>query len=752
MMKQLLILLLAAALLSACSGSGSPTPSPTPTPGETATPTATFTPLPSLTPTPRPDARARADAFLSAWKANDYAAMHALLAAESQAALSLEDLTNHMLGVAIEAALESIEYEILSVEETSLQATARYRLTFHSNLVPDFSDETAMTLLLENEEWRVKWEDTIVMSYLSGANYLSMNRDDYTPARGQIFDRDGDLMAGESDAYAVGLDMFTYNPEFSEAIVNTLARLSGDPANSILGRIEFAAANGIQYLSFGEYTARRAGSFLGAFEGLPGMTWNFYTSRFYYGSPYFGAAPHIIGYVGPIDAASLDAYRRLGFRKDELIGQSGLERWGESYLIGERGGALYVRDGNYQVIQTLAERPAVPSQAITTTLQMDFQIAVQRALSGLPGAAVVLERDSGRVLAMASSPSFSPNAFNTVSINSFTELSELNSPLRPLYNRATQGQYPLGSVFKIISMATALESGLFTPQSTYECGYFFTDIPGIRKQDWTYEHFLEDEETQPSGLLTLPEGLIRSCNPWFYHIGQVLYEAGQPNAIAEMARAFGLGSSTGIQGVEELPGNVPDPVSIEDAIDLATGQSQLQVTPLQVASFVAAVGNGGTLYTPQVIERIAPPNGEPSVLFEPQARGSLPVSPENLKIIQDAMGGVVTSRDPFGTAELVFRGLRYPVFGKTGTAQTGVAPHAWFAAYTNLGGSSLPDIAVAVIVENGGEGSEWAAPITRRIIELYFTGRPGRLYPWEETYNVWATPEPPAEEEATPEP
>jgi penicillin-binding protein 2 len=284
---------------------------------------------------------------------------------------------------------------------------------------------------------------------------------------------------------------------------------------------------------------------------------------------------------------------------------------------------------------------------------------------------------------------------------------------------------------------------VFTPESTYDCGYLFTDVPGVRKQDWTYEHFLEDGETQPSGLLSLPQGLIRSCNPWFYHIGQVLYESGRQNDIANMARVFGLGSATGIQGVEELPGKVPDPTSIEDALDLATGQSQLQVTPLQVASFIAAVGNGGKLYTPQVIERIAPPGGEPSQVFEPQVRGVLPLKLETLKVIQDAMLGVTASRAPEGTAEYVFRGLRYPVYGKTGTAQTGVEPHAWFAAYTDANDASRPDIAVAVIAENGGEGSEWAAPIARRIIELYFQGRPGKLYPWEESYGVWATPEPP---------
>lgn len=750
-MKRLPILLILAALLAACKAA-SPTPDQLPTPALLVNPTSSLAPTPTITPTPLPDARARAEAFLAAWQADDYPAMYNMLAAESRSALSLEDLTNHMRGVAIEAALESIDYQILSVEEDASQATARYSVTFHSNLVPDFSDQTAMTLLLEDGEWRVKWEDTIVMSLLSGANYLSMNRRDYTPERGVIYDRNGNLLAGESEVYAVGLNMFAYNPEFSEAVINTLARLSGVPVKNIEIRLETAIANATQYLSFGEYPASRGAAYESALNGLSGVTYNIYTSRFYFGSPFFGSAPHVIGYVGQMDPAQVDAYRRLGFRKDELIGQSGLEKWAESALLGRRGGALYVRDENHQVTHTLAENPPVPSQNITTTLDMDLQIGVQNALSGLPGAAVVLERDTGRVLAMASSPAFNPNGFNPLNINSFTELADLNNRLNPLYNRATQGQYPLGSVFKIISMAAALESGVFSADSTYNCGYLFTDVPGVRKQDWTYEHFLEDGETPPSGLLTLPQGLIRSCNPWFYHIGQVMWETNRQNDISNMARAFGLGDKTGIQGVDELPGNVPNPTSIEDALDLATGQSQLQVTPLQVASFIAAVGNGGTLYTPQVIERIAPANGEPSFVFEPQVRGALPVSPENLKLIQDALLGVTTSRNPEGTAENVFRGLRIPVYGKTGTAQTGVAPHAWFAAYTDARQTNRPDIAVAVIVENSGEGSEWAAPIARRIIELYFQGRPGKLYPWEESYGVWATPEPPPEEEATPEP
>ena len=442
-MKKIFILLIFVVLLAACKSGTAPSESQTPTVEMAATPSPNPTATATITPTPKPDPRSQAEAFLTAWKADDYPGMYDLLSAESRAALSLEDLTNHMSGVAIEAALESIDTEILSVEETAEQADARYRVTFHSNLVPDFTDETGMTLVLEDGEWRVKWEDTIVMSRLSGANYLSMNRDDYTPDRGTIYDRNGEVMAGQSDVYAVGLDMLTYNPEFSSSVINTLARLSGEPAKNIEERIRAAIANATQYLSFGEYPGSRGMAYEGALNGLSGAAWNAYGSRYYFGSPYFGSAPHVLGYVGQMDAEQVDTYRRQGFRKDELIGQSGLEKWAEESLLGKRGGALYVRDENHQVTETLAENPAVASQNITTTLDMDLQMGVQNALSGLPGAAVVLERDTGRVLAMASSPTFNPNGFNPASINSFTELSDLNNPLQPLYNRATQGQYPL---------------------------------------------------------------------------------------------------------------------------------------------------------------------------------------------------------------------------------------------------------------------------------------------------------------------
>jgi len=433
-------------------------------------------------------------------------------------------------------------------------------------------------------------------------------------------------------------------------------------------------------------------------------------------------------------------------------------------------------DPNGQIVTKLAASDPQPADSVYLTIDSNLQYWTQQALTGFHGAAVVMERDTGRVLAMASSPGYDQNLFDANNFNSSSLLTDLvNNPDQPLVNRAAQGQYPLGSAFKPITMAAALESGLYLPQTTYDCQYDFTELQkfgGPVLHDWTWEHCQANllaggscnnpYSTMPSGLLTLQQGLMRSCDPYFWHIGLDLFNNNRAGDIANMARAFGLGAPTGIDAIDEAAGNIAVPSEPVAATNQAIGQGNMLVTPLQVARFAAALGNGGTLYRPQLIEKIQPVNGNPTLMFKPEAAGTLPVRADNLTAIQQAMQMVVSN--PMGTAYYRLLGLNFPIAGKTGTAQTSSAlPHAWFIGYTmDAVNSSKPDIAVAVLVENIGEGSDYAAPIFRWIVQTYYYGTP-QTSAWFGTIgnpytatplgaNPSKTPKPPKGQKPTPSP
>jgi penicillin-binding protein 2 len=517
--------------------------------------------------------------------------------------------------------------------------------------------------------------------------------------------------------------------------------LTGIYPDTIYERYEDFPPGADWYLPLMAVSADTVSQREGVLSGLSGLVMRPFRSRYYFEG---GIAPHVVGYVTAIPAEEVEDYRRLGYRQDERVGQAGLEWWGEDDLSGERGGDLYVVDPDGLTVTKLAEKSAQPSKAIYTTLDKDLQAGVQQAINGFRGAAVVMEVDTGRILAMASSPDFDPNLFEPSNLNSGYALGDLfDTDTTPLLNRATQGQYPLGSVFKIITMAAALESGLYTADTIYECGHTFTELQGVTLYDWTYE-----KELPASGPLTLSEGLMRSCNPYFYHIGVDLFEQGIPDAIPDMARGFGLGEITGIDQIPEEEGQVPDQQSTLDATNQATGQGALQVTPLQVVDFIAAIANGGTLYRPQVVESIQPPDGDPVFSFTPEVRETLPITEDTLQTIQEAMISVIEDRR--GTAHRTFANFPIEVAGKTGTAQDPPRDsHAWFTGYTYANQEDKPDIAVVVVLENSGEGSEVAAPVFKGILQQYFTGKRD-AFAWEILPGVWKTPVPETTE--TPEP
>jgi penicillin-binding protein 2 len=468
----------------------------------------------------------------------------------------------------------------------------------------------------------------------------------------------------------------------------------------------------------------------------------------------------VVGYLRLISEEMLAAYTERGYSGGEAVGAAGLEQSAEQDLAGKPGGRLLVNSAAGETLLVLAESEPAAAMDIHTTLDGEAQAQIERTVMGpFNGAVVVLNRNTGEVLAMASSKRYDSNLFSPKSYNGSLLLGDLLAdPASPLTNRATTGKYPLGSVFKIITMAAGLESGLVAADSVFDDadGYYY-GCDGFVGTDWTIE-----KDMQPHGKLTLEQCLMRSCNPCFWHLGEVLYNQ-DPGRIPNMAKGFGLGSATGIPGLDESAGLVPDQewkVKSEgtgwtcgDALNQAIGQGALQVTPLQVANFVAAIGNGGTLYRPQILLAIGPADGDPVFSFTPAARGSLPVQAVNLQAIQRAMRSVIN--DPKGTAYAKYFGIRNTVkiAGKTGTAESGSEfPHSWFVAYTFNEAPNKPDLAVVVIAENAGEGSEYAARMARRVIEIFFLGRPSAVYPWESEYGVRGTDTPVATEEgAAPE-
>jgi cell division protein FtsI/penicillin-binding protein 2 len=726
------------AFLSACSSNG---PGPLPPIFKSSTPTQ---PLPTaqVTIIPAPDSQAAVTAFLQALQKDDYAGMYNMLSQSSRDAITLEDFSKRYNDALNTMSTGDIEYLINSSLLGPEAAEVAYDITYKTALVGDIQRNIVAHLVNEDGAWKVQWDEGMILPELVGGNNLVM---EYSiPARGDIYDRDGKPIVTQADAFAFGIQTDQIDQKMSKTLNNELGKLCGFDPKFIQDQIDASGPG--NYLPMCEGTREEAQRLISINPG--GLIISpAYNSRYYHKT---GLAPQAVGYTQLISPEQMDQYRRLGYNGSEKVGQAGIEKWAEDYLAGKHGGILRVAGPDGQIISTLGQSNPQPADSVYLTIDENMQYYAQQAIQFFHGAVVVMEVDTGRIVAMASAPGFDPNYFETNNPNAGGSNLLMEGAL---INRATQGQYPLGSAFKPITMAAALNSGLYEKDTTYPCEYDFTELPDRILHDWTYDHcqkalaagdFCNTSSTKPSGLLTLQEGLMRSCNPYFWHIGLDLYNYDRKNDIANMARAFGLGSKTGIDEVEEESGQIVDPVADIDAVNQAIGQGDLLVTPLQVARYMAAIANGGTLYRPQIVEKIQPIEGDPKLVFRPEATGTLPLRKENLDILREALKMV--TQNPRGTAHFNLRGLQFNVSGKTGTAESGNGDsHAWFAGYTeNQANTNKPDLAIAVIAENQGEGSEYAVPIFRAMVETYYYGTP-QTKPWygpvgEPPY----TPTPPA--------
>ncbi len=686
MLKCLLIFVLV--LATACSG---PTPTPT-------------LQLPTATPAPPPPEQT-ALAYFDAWARADYASMYQLLSPSAQLTVNANQFASRYSQAHTIATVKFVRATLRSALREGNRVTVDYHLEWDTVLFGTLAADTALTLALDpaHNQWGVEWNDGLIWPALEGGDIFSIQYS--IPRRANIYDVDGKGLAVEGKVVTVGLvpGQIVDRP----SLLAALSPIIGLSPDAITRQIASAQPDWfvpLANISFDLSQANRA------VLSQPGVELREKSAR-----EYRGLAAHVIGYVGFIGAEELDVWKARGYRGDEFIGKAGIEQWGQAILAGTHGATLSAITLQGQAVETVAERLAAPSRSIYLTIRRDFQQQVEDILGERAGAIVVLDPETGRVRAMASRPNYDPNELIRPSIVT-------SDPITPtvtsFFDRAAQGAYPPGSTFKPVTMAAGLEIGGYTPTSQFfDPGYWDGLGVAFRKYNWL---------PGGHGQIDLQTALSASNNTTFYEVGKTV-ELIDSTALPNMARAFGLGRATGITGVIEVPGIIPNPDwklstlnevwTPGDGVNMAIGQGFVLVTPLQLANLYAAIANGGTLYRPQIIDRIGSVNEPPEEVWRSEVISHLPVSPENLASIRAGLRGVISH--PRGTAGFVFRGFPIDVAGKTGTAESGSGggPHAWFAAFAPF---DDPEIVVVVFLENGGQGSYRAAPLARNVLEAYY--------------------------------
>ncbi|MDQ3688614.1 MAG: penicillin-binding transpeptidase domain-containing protein [Chloroflexota bacterium] len=424
----------------------------------------------------------------------------------------------------------------------------------------------------------------------------------------------------------------------------------------------------------------------------------------------------VIGYVGTVTAEDLDTLAVAGYRPEDLVGRSGLEYGAEALLRGSPGWTL-VAESPDAGDSILAETMMVPGADISITLRPDIQVAAQEVLEPYDVAATaVVDPSSGDVWALASEPVFNPNSMTLGTTFAGEALTPAGAG--QIFNKAVLGAYPAGSSFKPFTLVAALQTGVATPATQVTCP------PTWDYGEFTFRNYLE--HTLP-GRVSLAEAMAFSCNTTYMPLSLEVYEEDE-TALTELLHEFGFGAPTGITYLVEETGIVPDDAWLSangrgaysgfEQVQLSIGQGAFLGTPLQLANAYAAIGNGGTLWTPRILVTAALPDGTLVEEIEPTVAQEISVSPADLAYVTDTLEAVTTLS--FGTGTAAFVGFEIPVAGKSGTAETGSPdPHAWFPAYAP---ADAPTISVATILPNIalGTGGTDAAPLVRRVMAAHF--------------------------------
>ncbi|OBQ36148.1 MAG: penicillin-binding protein [Anabaena sp. CRKS33] len=525
------------------------------------------------------------------------------------------------------------------------------------------------------------------------------------PERGNIFDRNGKLLASTRYPRSVYLWPMSHRKSSWSVLGPRLAQILEIPQAEMEKTLEESAVNPSSLIRIARNLNEAQVTALKEYEKeLPGVEINTEAVRYY---PYGKELAHVLGYTREITAEQLEKKKAQGYRLGDVMGQMGIEKAYEKLLRGEWGGQQIEVDGSGKPLRVLGTKQAKSGNDLHLTIDLETQIAAEKALGNRNGAIVAIDPKNGAILAMVSHPGFDPNIFSKQKLSQ-KDWESLQGSEHPLVNRAIS-VFPPASTFKIVTTTAALESGQFSPDTVLQT-YGSLTIGGTRFGEWNHAGF---------GPLGFVGALQWSSDTFFYQIGKRI---GGPTLIS-WTRKYGFGQKTGFEfTTEEAKGLVPDENwkqkvwkrdwTVGDTINMSIGQGALQTTPLQVAVMFAVPANGGYRVQPHLLK-----DNEEAKSW----RESLNLKPTTVNVLRAGLRKVVSE----GTGKVLNTPTLPPVAGKSGTAEAwrrGVKEnHAWFGAYAP---ADKPEILVVAFAEHsGGGGGSVAAPMILAVMEKHFAGK-----------------------------
>jgi penicillin-binding protein 2 len=528
-------------------------------------------------------------------------------------------------------------------------------------------------------------------------------------ARGTFYDRNGELLVTNRPGFTVSLLPLT--EPISPEVIARVSALIHVPVEEIQKKID--AHIGFDPIRIKNDVLPDIVSIIEEQkDSYPGVVVEVLPVRDYIFGEY---AAHVFGYVSEINEEELERRKGEGYKSGDIIGKFGLERVYDKEVRGIKGGEQVEVDVSGRPVQILGRQSPIPGNDLVLTIDSHIQEAAERAVDDQlaavhahAAAAVVMNPQTGEILAMVSRPAFNPNLFaggiSTVNWNMLN-----NNPYHPMDNKAITGEYPPGSTFKIVTGTAALAEHKVTAQEKiFDSGRHWI-IPKTNAGG------------EALGWIDFEQAMAHSDNVYFYEMGNRL----GVDTLERYARLFGLGTRTGIDLPYEAEGLVPNRKYkadnyedgewyLSETFDAAIGQGFNLVTPLQAAMVVSEIAANGQRYRPHLVQRIVDVNGNTVREIKPELLSTLEVDPSVIHHVQEGLHSVTK----LGTGTELFAGFPVDIAGKTGTAENSQGrDHSWFVAY---GPYKNPNVVVAVIVEQGGFGSVAAGPIARRILEAAF--------------------------------